>query len=216
MKFAELTGWVEQHPTESIVIGAGGVIAILWLMGAFSGSSSSDSGASNLAAAYYAAEAQQAVVGGQIQQTTLLTAAQTAQTGIQANAAVAINKAQTKAATTINGQNASTTTALGNDQLLATQSSNDAAIATTNSNNAAATAINQSNNNATVLSTIFGSLMPTELAYGHGYADVSAGSLGNFQTYVPGAAPSIAGLISAGYTPSQAATVARQQSGINF
>jgi hypothetical protein len=34
MKLAEVTGWVEAHPGESIIIsGGGGLIALLWLLG---------------------------------------------------------------------------------------------------------------------------------------------------------------------------------------
>jgi hypothetical protein len=204
MKFAEVTAWVEEHPTESIVIGAGGLIAILWLLGFFSSSSSSaSSGSSNLASAYYAAEAQQAVVGGQIQVATIQSAAQTAQTAAQANAAVAINKAQTKAATTINGQNASTQTALGNDDLLAAYSNNAATIATTQSNNDAATAIAQSNASAGIFQTIFGTLMPAELANSAnpGYASLNLGSFGNFSGVAT--LPSVNDLLASGMSQAQ-------------
>jgi hypothetical protein len=99
-------GWVEGHPVESVVIGGGAVLALLWIMGAFGGGSSSASaGASNLASAYYAAEAQQAVVGGQIQQATIAANQASTVAGLNANAAVAINAANAKAATLINGQN---------------------------------------------------------------------------------------------------------------
>jgi hypothetical protein len=180
MNMHEVGTWIEDHKTESIVIGAGGVIVLLWLLGYFSSSSSGDSGASNLASAYYAAEAQQAVVGGQIQMATVNDAAQTAQVGLQANAAVAINAAQTGAAVTINGQNTSTaatinqsnndaltaqTGIVSNNQLQATYSNNAYAYATAVSNNNTAIATNTANNNTSLLSTYINSVMAPELAY---------------------------------------------------
>jgi hypothetical protein len=112
----KLASWIEEHPGYSIGIGLVVTLGVLWLLGFFSSSSSaasSDGGQSNMAAAYYAAEAQQAVVGGQIQISHEQTAAQTAQAATAANAAVAINDAQTRAAITINGQNADTSAQLG-------------------------------------------------------------------------------------------------------
>jgi hypothetical protein len=220
MKMHEIVVWTEAHPVEATVIGAGGLIAFLWLFGFFGSGKSANSGASNLAAAFYAAEAQQAVVGGQIQQTTLLTAADTAKTKIQADAAVAINSANTTAATTINGQNATAATtintSLSHDALLRTYSNNSTATAINKSNNETAATIADSNNKASVWQTIMGVLMPAELAYGGGYGAVNAGPYGGARTYVPGAAPSISGLIAAGYTPDQAAKVASKQLGYSF
>ena len=203
MKFAEVTGWVEQHPTESIVIGAGGLIAVLWLLGFFSSApAASNSGASNLASAYYAAEAQQAVVGGQIQMATIQTAGATAQNAANANAAVAINKAQTKAATVINGQNASTTAALGNDSLLAAYSNNATALATVQSNNATAATINQSNNTAGIFQTILGTLMPAEIAQTGGYGAINVPGLGGFSTLAT--IPNLNQLMAGGLTHAEA------------
>lgn len=210
MKLAEITGWVEEHPTESIVIGAGGLIAILWLLGYFSSSSStSNSGASSLAAAYYAAEAQQAVVGGQIQVATIQAAAQTAQTAAQANAAVAIANTQATAATTINGQNADAATTIeGTDQLLATYSNNGMIAATNASNNAAQLAITNSNNYTTALGAALapGGIIPTELKMTGGTAGFNFGSLGTFsgQQDIP---TNLNTLIGMGYTRSQAEAI---------
>ena len=221
MKFAEITGWVEDHPTESIVIGAGGVLVVLWLLGAFSSSSgSSNAGASNLASAYYAAEAQQAVVGGQIQMATVQAAAATAQNAAQVNGAVAINKAQAKAAITINGQNASAATtingqddALGatqsSNQLLATYSNNSTALQTANSNNYYAYQTSKSANDTSVLNNFIGNILPAELYYGHGTAGGTLpGGLGSFglSTGV-GAVSTPSGAAAAGYSPASIASM---------
>jgi hypothetical protein len=211
MKLAEVTGWVEDHPTESIVIGAGGLIALLWLLGFFSSSSSSSSsGASNLASAYYAAEAQQAVVGGQIQMATIQTAGATAQNAANANAAVAINAAQTGAATTINGQNASTTALLGNDQLLATYSSNAAAVSTNQSNNDAALAITNSNNLAQATHDMLGTIVPQELALTGGSAafDLPGGQGTSYVDPSGGPGVNINTTVGMGYTLAQAQKIA--------
>jgi hypothetical protein len=106
MDMKSLTAWVEAHPGESVVIGGGGLLLLLWLLGFFSSSTQAAPSQDPLAAAYYAAEAQQAVVGGQIQMNNADTAAQTAQTGINANAATTIAATNATAAQTINGQNA--------------------------------------------------------------------------------------------------------------
>lgn len=214
MKFAEVTTWVEAHPTESIVIGAGGVLVVLWLLGAFSSSgSSSNAGASNLASAYYAAEAQQSVVAGQIQMATVQSAAATAQNAAQVNGAVAINKAQTKAATTINGQNASAATtinasadALGatqsNNQLLATYSNNQTAAQITQSNNATQAIINDTNNKTSILQTIWGKLIPQEIALTGGSGIVSnIWGQGSPNITTSGETPKL--LAGQGYTPAQ-------------
>jgi hypothetical protein len=182
--------WVEAHPAEAGIIGVGGVLVIMWLLGFFSSSSSSSSasaGTANMAASYYAAEAQQAVVGGQIQIANIQANASTAQALAGDTAAVSINKAQTKAATTINGQNAATT------------------VATTNSNNAAATTIAQSNANASLLSQFMGSILPAEFAtYGAKGIITSIPGLGTFQV---GGALSPAEMMAAGYS-SQAIAAA--------
>lgn len=137
--------WVEAHPTESILIGAGIIILILWLLGYFSGSSAS-SGSSNLASAYYAAEAQQAVVGGQIQMANINATASTAQTAMNDSAAQAIALAGYGAQVTINGQNASAAQVINSDQVNGAVAINAAQVSgavTMNANDAqAATAIN--------------------------------------------------------------------------
>lgn len=223
MKLAEVTGWVEDHPGESIIIGAGGVLVLLWLMGAFSSSSSDSSGASSLAAAYYSAEAQQAVVGGQIQMATIQTAGATAQNAANANAAVAINKAQTKAATTINGQNASaattinqsnndaTTAQLGlqtslgvvnsNNQLLATYSNNATAFNTVVSNNNTSVANTQTASWASEFGDLVNGIIAPEMARNNQAAGYVPG-LGSFNI-TGGQVPNIAALQSQGYSPAQ-------------
>jgi hypothetical protein len=218
MNFKEVTAWVEAHPTESIVIGAGGVLVVLWLLGAFSGSpAASNSGASNLASAYYAAEAQQAVVGGQIQMATIQSAAATAQNAAQVNGAVAVAKSQSKAAVTINGQNASAATTINgqddtaatvnsNNQLLATYSNNATTVATTNSNNYFANKTAEAGFNAGELNNMISSVLAPEIAkYGSGatqFTDTSGAY------HYLGAAPSgdysINALLGLGYTLPQA------------
>ena len=207
MDMSKITGWVEAHPTESIVIGAGGLIAILYLLGYFSSSSSGSSGASSLASAYYAAEAQQAVVAGQIQADTVLSTAQTAQVNAQANAAVAINAAQSGAAVTINGQNAGAATtinqSLGSDALLSTENSNAAALSAVQSSNATAATINASNNTAGIFQTILGSLLPTEIAQGGGYGVLNIPGFGGFSALKT--IPTLNDMVAGGLTPQQAA-----------
>jgi hypothetical protein len=230
MKFAELTSWVEEHPTESIVIGGGGLILLLWLLGFFSSSSSSgDSGSSSLASAYYAAEANQAVVGGEIQVANIQATAATAQNAAQVNGAVAINKAQTKAATTINGQNASSATtinqsnndaALGeagfatqlgttqsNNQLLATYSNNSTALATTVSNNNTAETIDAANNTTSQLNNFVNSVFAPYLMKA-GSADMTIPGLGQ----IAGASSTwtINSALAAGFSPKQAANITGQ------
>lgn len=107
MSLHEAGVWMGKHPYATggtIVVGG---LGILWLFGFFSSTpqQSADAGTQNMAAAYYAAEAAQAAAGAQIQGISLQTTAATAQTKIAADAAVAINDANTGAATIINGQN---------------------------------------------------------------------------------------------------------------
>jgi hypothetical protein len=223
MNFHEVTVWVEAHPGESVLIGGGALIAILWLLGYFSPTAQAPA-QDPLAAAYYAAEAQQAVVAGQIQQTTLTTAAQTAQTGIQANAAVAINAAQAGAATTINGQNTGAATTINqaqvsgaqaiqlgvsSDQLQATYSNNATALATAQSNNATAQAINASNNDTSVFSQYIGSIFAPETMGGtqqpSGGIFLPSGALGRIVGAPVSGTPGWYQM--AGYTPAQLANV---------
>jgi len=118
MNTKEVMHWVEAHPGESILIGGGVVIALLWLFGAFSKSApAADTSGQSLAAAYYAAEAQQAVVGGQIQMANISATASTAQALIGANAAQAINATNATAATTLNQQNASAATTINSQNV---------------------------------------------------------------------------------------------------
>jgi hypothetical protein len=137
MNTSEVFHWVEEHPIPSIVIGAGGLIAILYLLGYFSPSSSGQSGQSagqNLAAAYYTAEANQADVGGAIQVAQIQANADEAVTASNNSAAVAINNVDANAAQTMNGQNVNGALGLGGQELQATYSNNATAanIATTN------------------------------------------------------------------------------------
>jgi hypothetical protein len=157
--------WAEAHPTESILIGGAGVIALLWLFGAFKSSgSSADAGASSLASAYYAAEAQQAVVGGQIQVAGINATAATAQTKLQADAASAINASNNNAAIITNGQNASVASHVADTGLLATYSNNDTAYKTAQSNNDTQAAINANNNATFAFSDLMHLTVPAEFA----------------------------------------------------
>jgi hypothetical protein len=135
--------WAEEHPYWAGGITLGLVFLLLWLFGFFgSSSSSSSSGQSNLAAAYYAAEAAQTTAATQLQMATVAYGNQTAQVGLQANAAEAIAQTQANAATTINGQNtgAAMTINQQNASLGQTVSNNQVSIAAW----AAQTAIAQS------------------------------------------------------------------------
>jgi predicted small secreted protein len=106
MTLTEVGEWMGKHPYitgGSIVVGG---LGILWLFGFFNKpAAASDTGQTNMAAAYYAAEAAQAAAGAQIQSISLQTTAATAQTKIAADAAVAINGANTGSAVLINQQN---------------------------------------------------------------------------------------------------------------
>jgi hypothetical protein len=107
MSLHEIGVKMGQHPYltgGAIVVGG---LGILWIFGFFdkSAAASADTGQTNMAAAYYAAEAAQAAAGAQIQGISLQTTAATAQTKIAADAAVAINDANTGSATLINAQN---------------------------------------------------------------------------------------------------------------
>lgn len=137
MNFSELMAWIEKNPGMALVIGGGGLLAVMYLMGAFSPTpaATDQSGASNLAAAYYNAEAQQATIGGQIQMTTLNDAAATAINNSNNNAAVAINTAQVGAAQTINQQNVNGAINVAGQALQATYSNNAAAVQVAQSNN---------------------------------------------------------------------------------
>jgi hypothetical protein len=206
MDMKGITSWVEEHPTESIVIGLGGTLALLWLLGFFSSSSSnSNAGASNLAAAYYAAEAQQAVVGGQIQIATIGAAASTRQNADNANAAVAINAANTTAATTINGQNADASVQIGNQGLLATYSNNSALVQDTASNNATAATIAANNNQTSLLSSAINTVIPAEIAAhmgGFSIPGLIGWGQGTGQPY------NVNDLMAQGYTQAQALNIA--------
>jgi hypothetical protein len=199
MTFKGSVQWVEAHPTESIIIGGVGVIALLWLLGAFGGSKSTDSsGASSLAAAYYAAEAQQAVVGGQIQVANINATASTAQKSLDDNAAVAINSTNAYAAMTINGQNTSSAVS-------ETYSNNQTAIATNQSNNDAAIAINKSNNTTTLLTTAMNTIIPTDQLHNSGGAVLNLGDFGSLGIGTDVNSPSY--LTGAGYTSDQAQSI---------
>lgn len=184
----KVLAWVEDHPTESIVIGVGGAVVLMWLLGFFSSSSTSSSnssGAGNMAAAYYAAEAQQAVVGGQIQVANINATAQTAQTKLATDAATAIASTNAAAATTINGQNSTT------------------ALATTVSNNTTQAQIDQSNNTAGLLQTYLSSVIPAEFAtYGTNPFQLDIPGIGTLQGNAIGSPND---LIAQGFTPQQAA-----------
>ncbi len=208
MNFKELTVWVEAHPGESILIGGGGLIFILWLLGYFSPSASAPA-QDPLAAAYYAAEANQAVVAGQIQNTTLTTARDTAVAGIQANAAVAINAAQTGAATVINGQNTGAAQninlGLGADALQATYSNNATGLAVAQSNNAMFQTVNAANNLTSQMNTFTNAVVAPELA-AHGQA-AFATPFGAFNINPAGFLPDVNVMTSMGLSPDQANAV---------
>jgi hypothetical protein len=144
MDFGQIVKWAEAHPTETIIIGAGGLIALLWALGYIGGGQaapSGDTGTANMAAAYYAAEQAQAVVGGQIQVATIQAAAATAMNASNNTAAVAIDQTNASAAQTINQQNVGGAIELGNQNLNATYSNNNAAVQVAASNANAATQI---------------------------------------------------------------------------
>jgi hypothetical protein len=224
--------WIEEHPGESVLIGGGGVLFLLWLFGYFSAPAAS--GASNLASAYYAAEAQQATVAGQIQMANITSAAQTAQTGLNDQTAQAIAITNAGAATTINGQNANaaqtinaaqvagatqiasiqgqTYQALGSDQLQASVNNNATALAALQNNNATAVSINAANNITSQYNALIGSsIIPTELHLSGGqmtewYTPSGAGYFGTEQQGVD-----INALISQGYSAGQAQSIAALQ-----
>lgn len=162
--FGKVTSWAEDHPYASIAIGLAFVLFILWLFGAFRGSSDSggEASAGNMAAAYYAAEAQQAVVGGQIQIATIQANRDTAINADQTAAAVKLGKQQVKlggiqakAATDINQQNANV--AITN--INANERMNQVNAATYQS-------IAETNARSSLLSDFFHSILPTEIANG--------------------------------------------------
>jgi hypothetical protein len=205
----KIAGYVQEHPGLSIAIGAGGLVFVLWIFGAFSkGGGGGDGGQTSMAAAYYAAEAQQAVVGGQIQVATLQATRDTAIAGLQADAATKINKTNAKAAMTINQQNADTSVALGGQQLLATYNNNATSLATTNSNNATALSITDSNNRAGLFQTLFGTTIPAELSLmaSHGYAPSGTFNTpyGRVDVALPAGSP--AAMAAAGFNPAQIAS----------
>lgn len=161
MDFGDMVKWAEGHPVPTVIIGAGGLIAILWMLGYIGGGSAqqgADQGTQNMAAAYYAAEAQQAVVGGQIQMATIQAAAATAINNANDNAAVELGHTQATAAMTINAQNVGGALGLGAQNLQATYSNNQTArqIAVNNAHaaeNIAATNANAFTQVAPVIAT---------------------------------------------------------------
>jgi hypothetical protein len=204
---------VEEHPYVTGAVVFGGGLALLWLFGFFSSTSSTsstDTATTNMAAAYYAAEAQQATAGTQLNIAQDYTQAQTDQTQIQANAAVAINAAQTGAATQIavTQYGAMTSIAAGQynaaTQIAATQGAD--ALATTNNNNYYAFQTNQANNAAAEYQTVLGTIIPQELALTGGSAAVSLPGFGSGTVNRTGVV-SINDLIAQGYSPQQAGSM---------
>jgi hypothetical protein len=193
--------WAQEHPVASIAIGAGGLIFILWLLGAFSRKDSgngADAATQSMTAAYYAAEAQQAVVGGQIQIANVQATPDTAIAGLTTDAAVKINKAQTKAAVTIGQQNADTTTKLGEQALNATYSNNASNVAIAKSNNESFLAGLIDTNRAGLITSFFDKVLPLELqTYGASGIVNSIPGIGQLQF---GGALSPAQMRSAGYS----------------
>ena len=203
MDGGKIVSWIEAHPAQSIIIGAGGLVLILWLFGAFGRKQQSDGGAASMAAAYYAAEAQQAVIGGQIQAATIQATRDTAIAALETDAAGKIEQTRANAAITINGQNADASTKLGEQNLLATYSNNATTVAVTNSNNEAATRIAANNNWASILSGYINSILPSELStYGSSAWSTYIPGLG---TVTSGASGTPAQLRAAGYSESQIA-----------
>jgi hypothetical protein len=217
--------WFEAHPVAGGAILFGGGLGLLWLFGFFgsssSSASSSNTAATNMAAAYYGAEAQQAVVGGQMQIASEQFAAQTAQTGLQANAAVAINQANATAsqniassmynsATQINAANTNAAVQLGSVQAndasqLASVQANDA-LAATASNNAYAYLTNVAGNAANQNITAMQTIIPQELALtgGTSFNMNYGGQDYNLSSFAPPPnTPAYAAY--AGYTPAQVA-----------
>jgi hypothetical protein len=230
MNASGMVAWVEEHPTESIVIGGGGVLLLMWFFGFFSGSSSSN-GSTNLASAYYAAEAQQAVVGGQIQMATIAAAAQTAQAQLNDNAATAIGAANDAAAIAVNGQNASSAatinqsnndaanyqaslsagvaTAQANDQLLATYSNNATSAANVASNNWLSYTNNHDNNTTSLLALAMNTIIPTDQKNNAGGAVFNIPGFGGVGIGTD--VNTVAYLTSAGFTPAQATNILRSR-----
>jgi hypothetical protein len=153
-----------------------------------------------MAAAYYAAEAAQTTAGAQQQIATESFAAQTAQTGLQAGAAVAINQANATAATSIASSQYGAATTLGtvqsNDALAAVQSNNAYSLATTQSNNQASTTI-------AALNTV----IPQEIALTGGWANLKLPGMDALSVGTA-ATPSLDALMGLGYSRAQAQQLA--------
>lgn len=176
--FGKVGPWVAQHPIPSVAIGAGGLIVVLWIFGAFSRKpATSDGGASNMAAAYYAAEAQQAVVGGQIQMANIQATRDTAIAGLATDAAVKSENIRATAATTINQQNVGGSIQLSADQLSATRVNAATALATVQTNTAAQQAIEAGHDKTSVLQSFINMILPAEFAQHPG---------GGFLASIPG------------------------------
>jgi hypothetical protein len=204
----------------SIVVGG---LGILWLFGFFdkAPSGGADAGTQNMAAAYYAAEAAQAAAGAEIQSISLQTTAKTAQTKISADAAVAINDANTGAATIINAQNTGSANTInqqntGRDiavtglttsgQIQQTQINANAATSQNESNNATAVRTATIGADASTLNTAFRTVLPQELALNGQGAVVSLpqGIVG----ISSGGPTSIDFLLAQGFTRAEAARLA--------
>jgi hypothetical protein len=212
---------VEEHPYVTGAVVFGGGLAILWLFGFFSSTSSTsstDTATTNMAAAYYAAEAQQATAGTQLNIAQDYTQAQTDQTAIQANAAVAINAAQTGAATQIAASQYNTAGYIANVQgadMVAMNASNNwlgsvqsaDAANTAASNNWYALQTTNANNSAAQYQTVLGTIIPQELALSGGGAAFALPGVGTGAVNLSGTV-NINQLIGQGYSPQQAQAIA--------
>jgi hypothetical protein len=193
-----VTKWIEDNPLLAGGIIVVGGLAVLWMLGYIGGGAAAapDNTAANMAAAYYAAEAAQTAGGTQVQLATVQSAAQTAQVTAQANAAQAIAAAQANMYTTLGQQS----------QTIAQTNANDA-LAAANANAAYAAQTAEYGDQANEYTTMLNTIIPQEMATTGGYGNFY-GPGGLFASVNTGAPNDINGLISMGYSPSEANAIA--------
>lgn len=166
MDFGKVASFAEDHPVGTgVTVFVGGVL-ILYMLGYIGGSSTATSNDSNAAAAYYNAAAAQTVAGTQLQIAQAGSVAQTAQARIAADAAVKINAAQVAGAAAMNASNnaavvAETNTTVGGQVQTAQIVGNTAAYEAQQETTRGLAASQNS-----LLQSIFGMIIPSELAHG--------------------------------------------------